>query len=207
MKQPALFLLLFGTLGYGPALAQGRVPLTADSVALYQRHIGILPGVYRYDRHYAGDLNNDRRPDVVIVAQNLKRQPSDPPNVYSRRVIFSLFQPNGQLRNAVFNDQLLRCATCGGGASLTDPFQKVVFNGNFVSFVSTYGFGQKTTEVITFEFDPKRPDWWLHSISLQPLAFDAAGKLVKNQPPKLYDRSKLGNVRFQEFTSKMIPKK
>ncbi|MBO0949117.1 hypothetical protein [Fibrella forsythiae] len=185
---------------------QGRVPLTADSVALYQRHIGQTPGVYRYERHYVGDLNNDKRPDVVLIAQRTQHQPGDAPGGLARRVILLLYQPNGQLRNAVYNDQILRCTTCGGG-SLVDPFVKVVFNGNLFSFVSAYGLGERTSQVITFEFDPKRPDWWLHTITLQPFEYAAPGQPTNTRPPKVLTKNELGVVRFQDFTSKLIPKK
>ncbi|WP_375444975.1 hypothetical protein [uncultured Fibrella sp.] len=200
-----LVLLLPGTLPT-PSSGQGRVPLTADSIALYQRHIGQTPGVYRYERHYVGDVNNDKRPDVVLVAQRTQHQPGDPPGGLARRVILLLYQPNGQLRNAVYNDQVLRCTTCGGG-SLVDPFVKVVFNSNLFSFVSTYGLGEKTTQVITFEFDPKRPDWWLHTISLQKFDYDAPGQATKLRPYKLLTKKELGDVRFQDFASKLIPAK
>lgn len=199
-----LCLLLLGT-SFAPVAGQGRVPLTADSIALYQRHIGQTPGVYRYDRHYVGDLNNDKRRDVVLVAQRTQHQPRDPAGGFARRVILLLYQPNGQLRNAVFNDQVLRCTTCGGG-SMVDPFVKVVFNGTLFSFVSTYGLGEKTTQVITFEFDPKRPDWWLHSISLQKFEYTAPGQASSTKPAKILTAKQLGTVRFQDFTSSMIPK-
>ncbi|MEZ0539808.1 hypothetical protein [Fibrella arboris] len=200
----ALLLLVLG-LSLPQVLAQGRVPLTADSVALYQRHIGQTPGVYRYDQHFVGDINNDKRRDVVLVAQRTQHQPKDPPGGLARRVILLLYQPNGQLRNAVYNDQILRCTTCGGG-SLVDPFVKVVFNGNLFSFVSTYGLGEKTTQVITFEFDPKRPDWWLHSISLQGFEYTANGQTAKTKPVRMLTTKELGAVRFQDFTRSLIPK-
>lgn len=189
-----------------PAVAQRRPPLTADSVALYQHHIGQTPGVYRYERHFAGDVNNDKRPDVVIIAQRTQHQYGDAPGGYSRRVILLLNQPNGQLRNAAYNDQLLRCTTCGGG-SMVDPFQRVTFNGRFLSFVSMYGLGVKTTQIITFQFDPKRPDWWLYEIALQKYEYDATGKIDKTVSVDKLDVRKFGDLRFQDFTSKLIPKK
>lgn len=187
--------------------AQGRVLLTADSVVLYQRHIGQTPGVYRYFRHFVGDINNDKKPDIVVVAQNTQRRPNDPPGGFSRRVLLLLQQPNGQLRTAAINDEVIACSTCGGGVSRQDPFNRVTINGSLLSFVSTLGFGEKTTQVITFQFDPKRPDWWLHTVALQPMSYDASGKLVKSQPPKTYEAKQLGEVRFEAFTSKVIPKK
>lgn len=187
--------------------AQGRVLLTADSVVLYQRHIGQTPGVYRYFRHYVGDINNDRKPDIVVVAQNTQHRPDDAPGGFSRRVLLLLQQPNGQLRTAAYNDQVIACSTCGGGASRQDPFNRVTINNKFLSFVSTLGFGDKTTQVITFQFDSRRPDWWLYTIALQPLSYDATGRLIKSQPPKTYEAKQLGDVRFEAFTAKLIPKK
>lgn len=208
MYRPVFYLLLLVALGISSHTlqGQGRVPLTADSVALYQHHIGQTPGVYRYERHYVGDINSDKHRDVVLIAQRTQHQPADPPGGLARRVILLLYQPNGQLRNAVYNDQILRCTTCGGG-SLVDPFVKVVFNGNLFSFVSTYGLGEKTTQVITFAYDPKRPDWWLHSISLQKSEYDASGQVSNTKVTKMLTVNELGVVRFQDFTSALIPKK
>lgn len=210
MKQPAysallVFLLLGGTVQQ--LMAQGRVLLTADSVVLYQRHIGQTPGVYRYFRHFVGDVNNDKRPDIVVIAQNTQQRPDDPKGGFSRRVLLLLHQPNGQLRTAAYNDQLVACSTCGGGNSRQDPFTRVTINGNFLSFVSTVGFGEKTMQIVTFQFDPKRPDWWLHDVVLQPLAFDESGKLTKSKPPRTVDLKPFGEVRFETYTSKILPKK
>lgn len=186
-----------------PATGQRR-PSKADSIALYQRHIDRTPGLYRYERHFLGDCNNDRRPDVVVIARKSQPEPGAPRGGFARRAILLVNEPNGQLKVADYNDQVVRCSTCGDG-SMNDPLVNVSLSGTLMTFFSRYGIGQPTSEHIVFKYDKDRKDWRLYQLVAQKHEYDAAGRVTKTYPQNRIDVRKLGEIQFQNFTKKLIP--
>ena len=163
-----------------PTIGQHR-PSKADSIALYQRHIDRTPDLYRYERHFLGDCNNDRRPDVVVIARKSQPEPGAPRGGFARRAVLLINEPNGQLKLAAYNDQVVRCTTCGEG-SMNDPLQRVNMTGLTTVFVSRYGIGQPTSEFIGFVYDKKDGNWWLSTLVTQKFEYDASGRVIKGYP-------------------------
>lgn len=197
----SLLLLFAGFLSWplSSVVAQRRPSVRDDYVALYQQFIDQTPGTYRYEAHYTGDLNGDKRADAVVVALNDTTTSDGIPDGFARRVLLLIRQRNGQLKLAAINDDLIDCTTCGG-AGVGDPHQGVTIKGRYVSFESLYGANQRTQQVITFRYEPAENHWLLYKIGL--LDYTSSTGAVK--PVRTKTAREFGRVRFRDFTTNLI---
>lgn len=80
-----------------------------------------VPKGWKIEEPIRGDLNNDKRPDVVLdliedkPAESAEGVPSD----RSRAIVVLFTEADGSLRRAAIGTAVLYCTTCGG--TLSDP--------------------------------------------------------------------------------------
>ncbi len=65
-----------------------------------------------------------------------------------------------------FNDSIIECSVCGG-AGVGDPFQSITIKNEYFSIENLYGACDKTFKVITFKYDKKQNNFYLHKIGTE----------------------------------------
>jgi hypothetical protein len=123
-----------------------------------------LPKRHALMRVFVGDLNNDARPDAVVLARSW----DEASNANTPRpLLVFLRQPNGILKRVVRADGVVACAACGGVAG--DPWARrdqlagVVFAKNSFSLLEFVGSGWRGWRKVSFRFSKER--FWLFECS------------------------------------------
>lgn len=124
-----------------------QLPAPLDTVALLSRALGEQLSGYTLHSVIKGDLNQDKRPDFIVLlrSQQLQDSTASLPGTYSCRVALVLNQGYPQLALAGVNDNLIECL---GGC----PYQRTVIKGAYFSFESMQGDCSKTYSVLTFHY-------------------------------------------------------
>lgn len=113
-------------------------------------------------KSYTGDLNGDKYPDKVIVYERpcTETDSLGIENANCRRVAIYLGGKSGFAIHD-FNDNIVECSACGGGG-VGDPFQGIKIKNGYFSIESLYGDCDKTFVVITFKYESKKKEFYLH---------------------------------------------
>lgn len=108
-----------------------------------------------------GDLNADGRKDMLLIlAENNEYESSDVEHPAARPLLLLLRDEKGQLQKARQNNQTVLCVHCGG--VMGDPYSKMVIKGNYFSIEHFGGSGHKWTQIVTYKYDEKAKEWYLH---------------------------------------------
>ncbi|PYF74798.1 FG-GAP repeat protein [Pedobacter nutrimenti] len=101
-----------------------------------------------------GDLNNDGKPDVILIGT------TETDNEKNRKVYLLICVGKDSFKVTATNSNIIGCAVCGG-AGAGDPYRKIVLSKGGFSFVQLYGASDKTETTIAFKYNPKRKSWFL----------------------------------------------
>jgi hypothetical protein len=112
-----------------------------------------LPKRHALMRVFAGDLNNDSRPDAVVLARSW----DETNNANSSRpLLVFLRQTNGTLRRVARANGVIACAACGGVAgdpwARRDQLARIVFEKNSFSLLEFVGSGWRGWRKVSFRF-------------------------------------------------------
>lgn len=111
-----------------------------------------------------GDLNGDKLRDYLLI---LKTEGEDTltfdnPNWDTGRpLLLILRQPNGTLKTAATNADIVLCRNCGG--AMGDPYMGITVATGTFSLEFYGGSSWKWGETITFRYDAAKKNWYLQT--------------------------------------------
>jgi hypothetical protein len=156
----------------------------------------LLPGHEVLD-FQKGDINADGLEDVILVQKaigeletyEVSGQPAPRP------LMLLLRQPDGALKLAARNDQLVYCVECGG--MMGDPYQGITIKGNYFSIEHFGGSAWRWSHIITFKYNPNKQGWYLHKDGSQ--SFHAAYP-DSTMEEKIKTTKDFGEVHFTDYS-------
>ena len=153
----------------------------------------VLPGYEMLD-YVTGDINNDSRPDALLV---LKQKGEDTMDADLNRPLLILSRDkNGKLKKAVQNDSAILCYHCGG--IFGDPYEgiEIVKNGFEIHFYG--GSSWRWANQYTFSFYPQKNTWLLTR------QFDLSyhnTEIDETQEETTIEKEELGDIPFASFNA------
>ena len=117
----------------------------------------ILNGYEMMD-YIKGDLNADKRPDAILILK-VKGEDTLTGDSLKRPFILLLRQPNGKLKFATRNDDMVLCRQCGG--VFGDPYAgtKIKHNGFTLNFYG--GSSWRWAYEYRFNYNASKKNWML----------------------------------------------
>jgi hypothetical protein len=167
-----------------------------DTAALLSRALWPDGRGYKLETFSKGDINQDQRPDFIVVfrtltaTDTLNGEPS-----YSRRVALIVNRGWPTVALAAYNDTVVECTACGGDG-VGDPHQGIAIKGGYFSLESLYGACQKTYVVTTFRYSKAERNWFLHKIGQDDDDCNNTGAPVRHKEQTIRD---FGHISFKEF--------
>ncbi|MBV8252991.1 MAG: hypothetical protein JO154_10330 [Chitinophaga sp.] len=127
--------------------------LVCSSVCAYaQEDVSkFIPSGYTILDSISGDLNGDKRPDLILVLQH--EGESDRP------FLLLIRDQHQQLHLAARNNYLIFPADLGG--TMGDPYIKTTINGSCFTVEHYYGSRDRVRQQLTFCYQPSIQDWVL----------------------------------------------
>lgn len=117
----------------------------------------VLPG-YEVLDFASGDLNRDEFPTDVVLALHKTDEADDD----LRPLLLLLRGPDGRLKFAARNDNVVMCKGCGG--AFGDPWSGIVIKDGYFSAEHYGGSSARWTHIVTFGYDAEKPGWLLHKV-------------------------------------------
>ena len=179
--QPVVFLLITNTL-----LAQPKI-LPEEAKAF------VLPGYEMLD-YVIGDINNDKKPDALLVLKqtgedSIDTDPCRPLLVLTRQV-------NGTLVKAAQSDSAILCRHCGG--VFGDPYEGISIQKNVFTISFYGGSSWRWAYRYTFSFNPLKSNWFLirqFELSYHNIDIDAT------QEQATIEKEELGDISIGSFNA------
>lgn len=145
-----------------------------------------------------GDLNNDGRPDALLVL--------DPPSDSSqklgegapRTVLLLIRGEDGKLHEAASNQKVVPCAT-GGGVS-GDPYGFVRLESGQFTVRNGGGSREHWSDEFTFKYSADRKDWLLDKATRSVVDQDTDKHKTLELTPKDF-----GDIAFKDFDPAKLP--
>jgi hypothetical protein len=131
--------------------------LVAQNTTLPQEAKSFLPDGYEVLDYIAGDVNNDKKPDAILL---LKQNGEDTTyDELKRPFIILVRQPDGKLQQIKRNDDVIMCRQCGG--VFGDPYESVdIIKGGFA--IHFYGGSSwRWGFEYSFRYDSLNTNWYL----------------------------------------------
>jgi hypothetical protein len=143
------------------------------------------------------DLNADKLPDYILV---LKVQGEDTLTYVNenreaaRPFLLVIRQPDGSLKQATRNDEIIYCKQCGG--SMGDPYQGLTAKtGEFT--VDFYGGSSwRWTAAYSFKYDKIKKDWFLQTHVASSFQ---SGDPDKTMEETVIRRNEIGDISLENF--------
>jgi len=145
-----------------------------------------------------GDLNNDGRPDALLVLD-----PPAPANAKlgegpSRDVVLLIRDASGQLQKVASNSHIVPCEECGGTSG--DPFgYSKVAPGSF-TIVNGGGGREHWSDEYTFTYSADKKDWFVSQVTRR-----VEDRETGKQKSVQLTAKDLGQVSFQSFDPSHLP--
>jgi hypothetical protein len=174
-----------------------RLPATKqDTAALLSRALWPDGRGYKLETFSKGDINQDQRPDSIVVfrtltaTDTLNEEPS-----YSRRVALIINRGWPTVALAAYNDTVVECTACRCGG-VGDPQQGIAIKGGYFSLESLYGACQKHMLSRPFATQKRKQNWFLHKIGQDDHDCNNTEAPVRHREQTVRD---FGYVSFEEF--------
>jgi hypothetical protein len=153
-----------------------------------------IPDGYVALGHAYGDLNKDKKDDVILILKNMDEEKTSDvnANVEARPLLIILRQKDGSLKQVARNDSVVLCYNCGG--AFGDPYAGISIKNGYFSIEHYGGSSWKWERVITFKYDKKANNWFLHrdgTIRYQP-SNEIGGE-------EILTTKDFGKVEFEKF--------
>lgn len=145
-----------------------------------------------------GDLNNDGRPDALLVLD-----PPAPANAKlgegpSRDVVLLIRDASGQLQKVASNAHIVPCEECGGTSG--DPFgYSKVAPGSF-TIVNGGGGREHWSDEYTFTYSADKKDWFASQVTRR-----VEDRETGKQKSIQLTAKDLGQVSFEKFDPSHLP--
>jgi hypothetical protein len=154
-----------------------------------------LPEGHRVLDFEYGDLNKDEhKKDVILIAQDYAAERAEDGGDVNRPLIILTRTPDGKLKKEGRNDEVVLCFDCGG--MMGDPYQDIAIKNGYFSIEHFGGSSIRWTEIITFRYNPKKKDWYLHKKGGE--TFNAANpdEVIESSVSTTKD---FGEVKFKDY--------
>ncbi len=155
----------------------------------------LLPGYEMLD-YIAGDLNNDKKADAILVLKQTGEDTID--TDVNRPFVILIRQTNGKLQQVVRNDSAILCYRCGG--VFGDPYQGIEINESGFDIDFYGGSSWRWSRHYFFKYNAAKKNWYLHrdfSSSYHVTDED----LDKSATETTIDATELGSISIAEFNS------
>lgn len=152
----------------------------------------ILPGYELMDT-LSGDLNLDGRMDYLLVLKQKGEADAATDVQVKRPLLLLIADENNQLQLARRNDHTVYCMQCGG--MMGDPYNGLAIKDGYFSIQHYGGSAWRWTRVITYKYDQKAQEWYLHK--------DGSENFHASEPENVTEEIKttkdFGQVKFEAF--------
>ena len=166
------------------------------SITLPPALAALIPSGYSILDTANGDLNRDSYPDMIIIAKKNGEDSLDMEIAGQRPLLILTGQPDGSLKLAARNDNVVLCYRCGG--ALGDPYQETIIKKGYFSLEYYGGANERWSRIVTFKYSPADSSWYLHKVSEDSfLASDSNPKHTLNT----WSEKELGVISFTGFNS------
>ena len=143
-----------------------------------------------------GDLNADGRPDILLVTSEFVAEGAEwEEGAGARSVMILIREPNGALKLAARNDEIVYCRNCGG--VFGDPFAGVDVKGTRFTVNNYGGSNDRWSYSYTFNYSRRDKTWQLVRVvdeSFHSLDPKNTTKRRVYTPPKSF-----GLINFADF--------
>ncbi len=136
--------------------------VSGQKAALVKQLKSFVPKGFAIRDTAFGDLNNDTKTDVVLVVYTTKEDDEnfeDTAMNIGRPLMVLLQQPDGKLKQAKRNDNMIMCKQCGG--MMGDPFQGVTIKNNAFSLEFYGGSSWRWGDTYSFNWNAGKQTWQL----------------------------------------------
>jgi len=166
-----------------------------DSIPADVRNF-ILPGYEPLD-YIKGDLNADKRSDVILILKQIGEDSLSISGDESLRPFLLLIrQPDNKLKQVLRNDHVIMCRQCGG--VFGDPYADIMtFSGGF-SLHFYGGSSWRWAYVYKFSYKPLKKNWYL--VNELQSSFQA-GDPEATMKDVTISETELGPVPLEKFNS------
>ncbi|MGK0388359.1 MAG: hypothetical protein ACI94Y_001087 [Maribacter sp.] len=140
-----------------------------------------------------GDLDkDDLKKDVILISYSKKEQTDD--SYEGKRNLYILSRTtDGKLESKGMNDEIVLCKDCGG--AMGDPYIGISIKNGYFSAEHHGGSNWRWTRIMTFKYDAKKKDWFLHK--------DGGVSYLASDPDKMEEEvssvKDFGVVAFNDF--------
>jgi len=155
-----------------------------------------IPEGYVALAHTYGDLNKDKKDDVLLILKHIDEEKNSDvnENPVSRPLLIIIRQKDGSLKQVARNDSVVLCFNCGG--AFGDPYAGTTIKNGYFSIEHYGGSSWKWERIITFKYDKKGNTWLLHrdgTIRYQP------DNSVGGED--IFTTKNFGKVEFEKFSA------
>lgn len=122
----------------------------------------LIPSGYEMLDTASGDLDLDGKKDLLLALKIKNEEKiADTSSVdIARPLLILICQPDGKLKLAARNDDVVMCAKCGG--VFGDPYSRMVIKNGYFSVEHYGGSNWRWSDIVTFHYDKKTGKWLLH---------------------------------------------
>ena len=152
------------------------------------------------DTQVLGDLNGDRRDDLVLTLQAPATTTAD--DERQRALLILLRERDGQLRRAAFAEKLLQCPSCGGAfyGTAEAPAHVSISKGTVI-VRQEHGSRNVVEQTFRFRFEPSSDRFWLIGLDLADRD-RATGALVQQSTNYLTGQRTVTRSQFDQRTQR-----
>jgi hypothetical protein len=162
-----------------------------NSFGQYKSLKEIIPTDFTILDSTTGDIDKDGFIDLVLILKNNYEKL----NTDTTRPLL-LLQGNkaGQYKLIARNDSVVLCMGCGGVHG--DPYQGITIKNGYFSIEHFGGSGWRWTRIITFEFDTKTKNFYLHRDAGQSWHTSDPNKTTEN----LFNKTDFDKISFEKYS-------
>ena len=169
--------------------------LVTHSASQSQTLASIVPPGFSILDSASGDINKDGKKDLlVILKNNFEETTSDT----TRPLLILLGSEMGQYHLYGRNDSVVLCKSCGG--LFGEPYAGMTIKNNFFSIELYGGSNWRWTRIITFRYDAKTNQIYLHRDAGESFHVEDPEKTK----PYTYTNEDYGKLLFSKYSHDKI---
>lgn len=153
-----------------------------------------IPAGYTTLIQEKGDINNDKIADIVLILKDTKEDQEPENESLKRPILLLLGDKSGHYTLARRNDKAVYCATCGG--TMGDPLQGITIKNGYFSIENHGGSGMRWLHVVTFKYDDKDKEWYLHRDGHESFHSADPNKILEQSSKTSKD---FGKIKFEQY--------
>ncbi len=152
----------------------------------------IIPTGFTILDSTSGEINKDGIKDLVLILKNnLEKFNYDT----TRPLLLLERNKLGQFKLIARNDNVVLCLNCGG--IFGDPYQGITIKKGYFSIEHFGGSNWRWTRIITFKFDTKTKNFYLHRDAGKSWHTSDPNKTTEN----LFSKTDFGKLTFDKYSN------